>query len=119
LFIKNKHQDAKAIKSEIQKIKDKINTLESEKVKLDEQFKLILLSIPNIPSKETPIGKDEKDNVEVRRWGDPHEFKFKPKAHWDLGVDLNLLDPERSVKQSGSRFNIYLGDGAKLIRVLQ
>jgi seryl-tRNA synthetase len=81
LFIKNKHQDAKTIKAEIQTLKDKINKLELEKNQLDEQFKSILLSIPNIPSKDVPIGKDEKDNVEVRRWGDPKQFKFKPKAH--------------------------------------
>lgn len=119
LFIKNKHQDAKTIKAEIQTLKDKISKLELEKNQLDEQFKSILLSIPNIPSKDVPIGKDEKDNVEVRRWGDPKQFKFKPKAHWDLGIDLNFLDAERSAKQSGSRFNIYIGDGAKLIRALQ
>ena len=119
LFIKNKHQDAKSIKSEIQKIKGQIAKLEQDKKELDEQFKLILLSIPNVPHKDVPIGKDEKDNIEVRRWGDPKEFKFKPQAHWDLGTSLKWLDAERSTKLSGSRFNIYLNDGAKLIRILQ
>lgn len=119
LFIKNKHQEAKNIKAEIQEIKNKILTLEDQKVRLDEQFKTILLSIPNIPNKDVPVGKNENDNVEIKRWGDPKQFKFKPKAHWDIGNDLNFLDPERSSKQSGSRFNIYIGDGAKLIRALQ
>jgi seryl-tRNA synthetase len=81
LFIKNKHEDARQLKAEIQNLKKQIEELTKKRNELDSEFKTILLSIPNVPHKDVPVGKDEKDNIEVRRIGDPTNFKFKPKSH--------------------------------------
>ncbi|HTS47571.1 MAG TPA: serine--tRNA ligase [Bryobacteraceae bacterium] len=90
-----------------------------EKVKvLDEQFRDLLAGIPNIPHESVPIGRSSDDNVEVRRWGTPRQFDFEPKAHWDLGPELKILDLERAAKITGARFAVYWGVGAKLERAL-
>ncbi len=90
-----------------------------EKVKaLDESFQEMLAGIPNIPHESVPVGKTADDNVEVRRWGQPRQFDFEPKAHWDLGPELRILDLERAAKITGARFAVYWGVGAKLERAL-
>ncbi len=90
-----------------------------EKVKaLDEKFRELLAGIPNIPHESVPIGRSSDDNVEVRRWGTPRQFDFEPKAHWDLGPELKILDLERAAKITGARFAVYWGVGAKLERAL-
>ena len=90
-----------------------------ERVKvLDEQFRELLAGIPNIPHESVPIGRSSDDNVEVRRWGTPRQFDFEPKAHWDLGPELKILDLERAAKITGARFAVYWGVGAKLERAL-
>ncbi len=90
-----------------------------EKVKiLDERFRDLLAGIPNIPHESVPIGRSSDDNVEVRRWGTPRTFDFEPKAHWDLGPELKILDLERAAKITGARFAVYWGVGAKLERAL-
>ena len=71
---------------------------------------------PNIPSELTPIGKDDSENVEVRRWGEPTKFDFEPQAHWDIGARLDILDPETAAKVTGARFHFYKGLGARLER---
>ena len=78
----------------------------------------LLMSVPNIPHESTPVGKDETENPEVRRWGTPREFDFEYKAHWDLGTDLGMIDFERATKLSGSRFVLLGGMGARLERAL-
>ncbi len=90
-----------------------------ERVKeLDESFRTMLAGIPNIPHESVPVGKSSDDNVEVRRWGQPREFDFEPKPHWDLGADLKILDLERAAKITGARFAVYWGAGARLERAL-
>jgi seryl-tRNA synthetase len=78
----------------------------------------MLAGIPNIPHESVPVGKTADDNVEVRRWGQPRQFDFAPKPHWDLGADLRILDLERAAKITGARFAVYWGAGAKLERAL-
>jgi seryl-tRNA synthetase len=90
-----------------------------EKVKtLDESFRSLLAGVPNVPHESVPVGKSAEDNVEVRRWGQPPQFNFEPKAHWDLGPELHILDLERAAKITGARFAVYWGVGAKLERAL-
>ena len=92
--------------------------LEEEVGKLDAEFRDVLARIPNLPQADVPIGKNEHDNLEVRRWGTPTEFPFAPKAHWDLGPELGILDMERAAKVTGARFAVYWGLGARLERAL-
>src|SRR5262249_16955559 len=97
---------------------DRVAQLDEKVKELDEQFRGLLAGIPNVPQESVPVGKGEEDNVEVRRWGTPREFKFTPKAHWDLGPELGILDTERAAKITGARFSVYWGLGAKLERAL-
>jgi len=90
-----------------------------EQVKaLDDEFRELLAGIPNVPHGSVPVGKDSEDNVEVRRAGEPRRFDFEPKAHWDLGPELGILDLERAAKITGARFALYWDMGAKLERAL-
>jgi seryl-tRNA synthetase len=97
---------------------DRIAALDEKAKTLDESFRTLLAGVPNIPHESVPIGKSADDNVEVRRWGQPPQFDFAPKAHWDLGPDLRILDLERAAKITGARFAVYWGMGAKLERAL-
>lgn len=101
------------------KMKDLSNEIkeEDEKLrKLEAEIEKKLLYIPNVPDESVPEGLDDSDNVEIRKFGEPRKFDFEPKAHWDLGVDLGILDFERASKVSGARFSIFKGLGAKLER---
>ena len=92
---------------------------DDEKVRdIDEQLRNFMLRIPNIPNPEVPVGKDDTENVELRKFSEPRKFDFEPKAHWDLGADLGILDPETAAKISGSRFTVYRDLGAKLERAI-
>src|ERR1017187_7386940 len=93
-------------------------TLDEKVRELDESFKGLLAGIPNVPHESVPAGKSADDNIEVRRWGQPRQFDFEPKAHWDLGPELGILDLERAAKVTGARFAVYWGLGAKLERAL-
>ena len=97
---------------------DRIAALDEKAKALDESFRTLLAGVPNIPHESVPIGKSADDNVEVRRWGQPPQFDFTPKAHWDLGPELGVLDLERAAKITGARFAVYWGMGAKLERAL-
>jgi seryl-tRNA synthetase len=99
-------------------IGEKISALDAEAAKLDDEFRDLLARIPNIPHESVPAGKSAEDNVEEKRWGSPREFDFTPKAHWDLGPDLGILDLERAAKVAGARFAVYWGAGARLERAL-
>jgi seryl-tRNA synthetase len=95
-----------------------IQNLEEEVRQLDSQLEELLLNVPNIPQPDVPIGLDDDDNVERRTWKEPGTFDFEPAPHWKLGEDLNIIDFERGVKISGSRFYVLKGAGARLQRAL-
>ena len=92
--------------------------LEEEKKTLDEAFRELLAGIPNVPHESVPVGRDSEENVEIKRCGEPRKFDFEPKAHWDLGPELGILDLERAAKITGARFALYWDLGAKLERAL-
>lgn len=95
-----------------------IKEIEAQLVDIDEKITRIQLTLPNVPHASTPFGRSEEDNVEIRTWGTPKTFDFEPKAHYELGESLDILDFERGAKLSGSRFVVYKGYGAKLERAL-
>ena len=99
-------------------IGERIAELDKRVAELDDAFREQLAGIPNMPHESVPVGKSEEDNVEVRRWGQPRAFDFEPKAHWDLGPELGILDMERAAKVTGARFAVYIGLGARLERAL-
>ncbi|EAF1016576.1 serine--tRNA ligase [Listeria monocytogenes] len=116
--LKREKQDADAKIEEMRVVGDRIKTLDIELGEIDEKLDMILMSIPNIPHESTPVGESEDDNVEIRKWGEVREFDFEPKAHWDLGTDLDILDFENAAKVTGSRFVFYKKLGARLERAL-
>lgn len=95
-----------------------VKNLDAQLLEIDEKLNAILAILPNTPHDSVPVGSDEEDNVEVRRWGTPRAFTFEPKAHWDLGEDLGILDWERGAKVTGARFLFYKNLGARLERAL-
>src|SRR5580704_11694788 len=111
-------QDTAALQEEMREIGDRIALLDEKAKAVDESFRELMAGVPNIPHESVPVGKSEADNVEVRRWGQPRQFDFPPKAHWDLGPELKILDLERATKVTGARFAVYWGMGARLERAL-
>lgn len=109
-------EDVTAIMAEMRELGDEIKEFDTKINEIDERIKYIMLRIPNIPHPSVPEGESDEENVEIKRWGEPTKFDFEPKAHWDLGTDLNILDFERGGKIAGSRFTIYKGLGARLER---
>jgi seryl-tRNA synthetase len=116
--LKKSGQDASAAMAQTKDLREKIQTLEKTAADLDARLRDILAGIPNLPHASVPIGHSAEQNVEVRRWGSPPKFDFTPKAHWDLGAELGILDLERAVKLTGARFAVYWDLGAKLERAL-
>ncbi len=110
--------DTSERQQKVREIGDRITLLDEQVKTLDEQFREQLAGIPNLPHASVPVGHSEADNVEVRRWGQPPQFDFEAKAHWDLGPELGILDFERAAKITGARFAVYWGLGAKLERAL-
>ncbi len=104
-------EQMKEISAVIKKDDERVN-------EIDAQIENILLSIPNIPHPSVPVGADDKDNLEIRKSGTPREFGFEPKAHWDIGKDLGILDPDSAAKVTGARFHFYKGLGARLERAV-
>ena len=111
-------KDVTADKARLKELSDKIKAVDEKVKKVQDELRYRLLRIPNVPNPQVPQGESDEDNVEVRRWGEPTKFNFEPKAHWDLGTDLDILDFERAAKITGSRFTLYKGLGAKLERAL-
>ena len=105
--IKKEGGDVSAILAEMNEIKAQIKDLDAQISAVESEQKDLILSIPNIPNETVPIGKSDADNVEIRRWGEPKKFDFEPKAHWDIGKDLGILDPETAGKVTGARFHFY------------
>jgi seryl-tRNA synthetase len=116
--MKREGQDTKGAILEMREVGERIKEMDDAIRQMDEKIFNIILSIPNIPHESVPYGKDESENVEVRRWGEPRTFDFSPKAHWDIGVDLGILDFERAAKISGARFTVFSDAGARLSRAL-
>ena len=114
-------KEGKDVSSIFAKMKDLSNEIKlfDEKIRnLDTDIESKLLYIPNIPDESVPLGLDDSDNIEIRKFGEPRKFDFEPKPHWDLGLDLGILDFERASKVSGARFSVFKGLGAKLERSL-
>ena len=109
-------EDVTEVMAEMREIGDKIKADDAKVAELNDKINYIMLRIPNIPNPAVPEGETDEDNVEIKRWGEPTKFNFEPKAHWDLGTDLDLLDFERGGKVAGSRFTVYKGMGARLER---
>jgi seryl-tRNA synthetase len=110
--------DATSMQDEVRALKTEIAGLGEQRKAADEKLQSLLAGIPNVPHESVPVGRSEADNVEVRRWGTPRAFDFAPKAHWDLGKDLGILDLERAAKITGARFALYWDLGARLERAL-
>lgn len=102
----------------MQQLSADVKKLDAELLEIDEQLNSIIAVLPNTPHDSVPVGNDEEENVEIRRWGTPRQFDFEPKAHWDLGEDLQILDWERGAKVTGARFLFYKNLGARLERAL-
>lgn len=103
---------------EMKGVSDEIKGLDEKLRELEEKTRSFLLNIPNMPHESVPAGKDETENAEVRRWGEPPEFDFQPLNHWDIGEMLEIIDFQRASKIAGARFSIMKGAGAKLERAL-
>ncbi len=111
-------EDALDIVREARSVHAEIHEQEASVNALDEAMDSVLSRIPNLPHETVPPGSDESANIEIDRWGNKPEFSFRPKPHWDLGVDLGIVDFERATKLAGSRFAVYVDAGAKLERAL-
>lgn len=116
--LKKEGKDVKKVLEEMKELSKRIKELDTEVKELDNKLKDQLLSIPNVPHESVVEGKTDEDNVELRKWGEPTKFDFQPKAHWDLGVDLDILDFERASKLAGARFSLFKGVGSLLERAL-
>lgn len=117
-LMKKNGENTDKIQEEVRVLGDEIKEFEEKQTELDAKQKDILLHIPNIPDETTPIGASDADNVEVYKWGEPRKFDFEFKAHWDLCEEKNLVDFERGVKLSQSRFTLYKGKGSRLERAI-
>ncbi len=113
-----KGEEAKTVRNEVSAIKELQGVLEKRRDNADQEMRMLLAGLPNLPAADVPIGADEEANVEVRRWGNPRKFDFPVKDHVDLGEGLGILDLERATKITGSRFAILNGAGARLERAL-
>lgn len=116
--IKKEGGDISEIMARMNEIKESVKKLDADLSELDAAQKAIMYEFPNIPHESVPTGKDDSENVEVRRWGEPTKFDFEPKAHWDIGADLGILDPETAAKVTGARFHFYKDKGARLERAI-
>ena len=116
--LKKAGEDVSAIMAEMRELGDEIKAFDVRVTEIDERIKYIMLRIPNIPNPQVPDGESDEDNIEIKTWGEPTKFNFEPKAHWDLGTDLDILDFERGGKIAGSRFTVYKGLGARLERMV-
>ncbi|MGT2774898.1 serine--tRNA ligase [Streptococcus hyovaginalis] len=115
---KRNKEDASEQIAAMQKVSADIKAVDAELAEIDDKLTAIITILPNTPHDSVPVGADEDDNVEVRRWGTPRDFDFEPKAHWDLGEDFGILDWERGAKVTGARFLFYKNLGARLERAL-
>ena len=116
--MKKNGEDTTELFKNLKKLSDDIKNLDDDLKDIDDEIREYLMEIPNTPNKDVPVGLDDTENLEMRKWGEPRKFDFDIKAHWDLGVDLDILDFERATKISKSRFSVFKGKGARLERAL-
>ena len=116
--IKKEGGDISEIMARMNEIKAVIKADDAKIAELDARQKALIYEFPNVPNSSVPVGKDDSENVEIRRWGEPRKFDFDYKAHWDIGADLGILDPETAAKVTGTRFHFYKGLGARLERAI-
>lgn len=116
--MKKNGEDTTEIMQEMKAISEKIKQEDVKINELEKKQQYLLLSVPNVPSDTTPVGRDDSENVEIRKFGEPTQFDFEPVAHWDLGKSLGILDPETAAKVTGARFHFYKGLGARLERAI-
>jgi seryl-tRNA synthetase len=116
--LKRAGQDTSERQQKIREMADRMAALDQKAEALDAEFRQLLAGVPNTPHESVPTGRSSEDNVEVRRCGQPPSFSFTPKAHWDLGPDLGILDFDRAAKITGARFAVYWGLGARMERAL-
>ncbi|HMA60655.1 MAG TPA: serine--tRNA ligase, partial [Halanaerobiales bacterium] len=116
--LKREGKDASHLIDEMKEVSEKIKEYDEKLAEIEDELDSILLRIPNIPHESVPVGTDEEDNREIKKWGEPREFDFDYKAHWDIGEDLDILDFERGGKVTGARFTFLKNAGARLERSL-
>jgi seryl-tRNA synthetase len=116
--LKKSGTDASALMREVEELSEAIRSSEGPLADTEARFEQLMLTLPNLPHASVKVGKDERDNREVRRWGEPPKFGFAPKNHWDIGEELGILDFARAAKIAGARFAVYRDAGAKLERAL-
>ena len=116
--IKKEGGDAASLMERMKELAAQVKELGGEQAALEDKQRDLLLRIPNIPHESVPQGKDDSENVDMRHWGEPTKFDYTPKAHWDIGADLGILDPETAAKVTGTRFHFYKGLGARLERAI-
>ncbi|MBP3894846.1 MAG: serine--tRNA ligase [Mogibacterium sp.] len=116
--LKKEGKDTTALFAEMKALSARIKELDAEVSEIEDKLRELLLGVPNTPNDNVQEGADDSDNVEIRKVGEPTGFPFEPKAHWDIGEGLDILDFERAGKLSGARFTVYKGMGAKLERAL-
>lgn len=114
--MKKAGEDTSEVFAEMKALSNEIKELDTEVSKIDTELRDFMLRIPNIPSKKVPIGVNDTENKEIRRWSEPRTFDFEAKAHWDIGTNLDILDFDRGAKVAGTRFTVYKGLGARLER---
>ncbi|MBQ3038306.1 MAG: serine--tRNA ligase [Clostridia bacterium] len=114
--MKKEGKNTDEIFAQMRKISDEIKEDDAKISEIDDELRNFMLKIPNIPDSSVPVGADDSENVELRKYSTPREFDFEPKPHWDLGIDLDILDFDRGAKIAGSRFTVYKGLGARLER---
>lgn len=117
-ILKKEGKDTTELMTQLKQLSDQIKEKDAQLSELEEKQRDLLLTLPNIPAADVPLGKDDTENKELRRWHEPTQFDFEPKAHWDLGKELGILDPETAAKVTGARFHFYKGLGARLERAI-
>ena len=98
---------------EMKGVSDRIKALDEKLKEVEDETRNLLLTIPNIPNESVPVGRDETENVEIRKWGTPGEFAFEPLNHWDIAATLDIIDFDRASKIAGARFALMKGQGAQ------
>lgn len=116
--LKKAGRDTEPLFAEMKQVADDIKAADAQLADIEARLSNILLTIPNVPLPEVPVGESDADNVEIRKWGTPREFDFAPLAHWDIGTSLEILDFETAAKVTGARFTFYKGAGSRLERSL-
>src|SRR5690348_13744731 len=116
--LKKSGADASALMGEVEEVGEAIRNSEGPLEEIEGKFQQFMLTVPNLPHPSVKVGKDETENREMRRWGEPRKFEFEPKNHWDIGEELGILDFTRAAKIVGARFVVYREAGAKLERAL-